>query len=168
MWCVVSYPHGEYFTCQDDSVDVNCEGLTYFKFNFYQEAQEKADKLNGVNEMVKPEIKVEYKKVECDIWNIATLKDDFEAGNLFRFDADKYDYEPIEKENYVASYLVNRVLYRRIETPVTLESELSELGFADGVVDDFGVWVSDEDENTIRVEFGQIHHLSAILKKYGK
>lgn len=164
MWEVKECKLSNLFFLSDGN-DVYREEYGQKTWYFAAEAQEKADELNVLNPVsegvIKPQVKVEYEKVECDIWNIATLKEDFEAGNLFH---KKLASWQIVTELGLFKRVHNHgFVYRRIETPVTLESELEEIGFK--------FYNSRENidvEDYAGIGFQTIHKLSAILKKHGK
>lgn len=166
MWEVKECKLSNLFFLSDGN-DVYREEYGQKTWYFAAEAQEKADELNGV----KVEIKTEYEEVGCDLWNIATLKDDFEAGVLYKLEHvndDKPVYSILKTKPALSYNLSLGYVYRRIETPVTLESELQEL-FGDRVI-----YRGDLKEPKLLimdldlVKTDYIHQLSAILKKYGK
>lgn len=122
-------------------------------------------------------MKVEYVKVECDIWDIATLKDDFEAGNLVTKIGECF--QVVNKLDYVVASITggenvffgDGELYRRTETPVTFESELYAID------DELDIFIHNEDDVFIsckesgvgiNIKTDKAHQLSEILKKYGK
>lgn len=107
-------------------------------------------------------MKVEYEKVECDIWDIATLKDDFEKGLLYRAPEWKLKFTK-HLSLCVAEF---GCVYRRIETPVTLESELFSIVEVDSFGDEY-IRFKDGDD-FVRIDFETIEKICEIRKKYGK
>lgn len=170
MWEVKECKLSNLFFLSDGN-DVYREEYGQKTWHFAAEAQEKADELNGVNVLnpvsegvIKPQVKVEYEKVECDIWNIATLKDDFEAGLIY----DAYHEKLENKASLVVSVNCYNHVYRRIETPVTLESELKEEFDFDVALFDGGLGFIGVDLNRVDVSWSTIHKASELGKKHGK
>lgn len=125
----------------------------------------KGGKVKGVKDM---KTKIECVKVELDIWDIASLKADFDAGNLFFYHERLRKYFKIGREGlFFDMVLTGKTIYRIVETQVTLESELEGVSFSISIEGDDVVYYLGT-SNELAISFYDIHKISEILKRHGK
>lgn len=101
-----------------------------------------------------------YVQVECDIWDIANLKSDFEKGNLYsKIYGEFYKIEKLPD-------LLQEVLQSNdIYTPVTLGKAVSNLGLCASYSEGFVHFYDDEIEFAVSTK--DILELAEVFKQYG-
>lgn len=127
---------------------------TYY---FRAEAQEKADELNA------SESKFTFVKVECSEWDIATLKDDFEAEKLYLSGDDSCLIGTVQSLSYAIA--INGFIYKKVDKQSDLDSDVEGLmGFE--CASSVGTIIFEYPVHSL--SFDKIHELSEILKRHGK
>ncbi len=124
-------------------------------YAFMSEAQDVADKLN------EKESQHQFEKVECSIWDITDLRNDFEDGLLYSKLNSNGEIIKIKSIHAMTVSIRDDKLYRKVEKP-TLDMELGDLGFE--VCNQKFIY----DFNGSAFSFEAIHKLSEILKRHGK
>lgn len=117
--------------------------------------------------------RIEYVKIDYDFWNLSELKEHFEKGELYRHSRDQYfKIEEMADLGVAADNFID--IYKQVETPITLESELLELGlvihgcYIEFIFDEGMIQVYSDNEYQSCLDPETIHELSEILKRYGK